>query len=139
MIAKILIAFAIVIGCFAVPSFVASPYTEVWDLLQDGIQSAGVIALMLYAVRGWTAILICLIEAFLILVAIMYGLRFDGRHTFYFAINYTLLHDAAFWLEIAIISTKAIMGYRQIGADYSRIIASHPVPFVERRHSERNK
>jgi len=139
MIAKILMALAIVVACFSVPSLVASPYTEIWDLLQDGIQSALVIALMLYAVRGVTAILICLIEAFLILIAIMYGLRFDDRHTLYFAINYTVLHQAAFALELAIIGIRTITGFKEIGADYSRYIASHSVPFFDRRHSERDQ
>jgi len=139
MIARILIALAIVVVCFSIPSMVASPYTEIWDLLQDGIQSALVIALMLYAVKGVTAILICLIEAFLILIAIMYGIRFDDRHTLYFAINYTVLHEAAFCLELAIITVRTITGYREIGADYSRFFANHTVPFIDRRHSERDQ
>jgi hypothetical protein len=139
MIAKILMAFVIVVVCFSVPSLVASPYTEIWDLLQDGLQSAGVIALMLYVVRGWTAILICIIEAFLIAVAIIYGLRFDDRETLYFAINYTALHQAAFALELAIIGIRTITGFREIGADYSRYIASHSVPFFDLRHIERDQ
>lgn len=139
MIAKVLIAFAIVIGCFWFPSLVASPYTEIWDLLQDGIQSAGVIVLMLYAVRGWTAISICIIEAFLIAIALLYGVRFDDRHTMYLAINYTLLHDAAFWLELAIITVRTITGYRQIGADYRSRNASNSAHFIGAGNRERHQ
>lgn len=137
--AKILIAFSIVIGCFFIPSLVASPHTEIWDLLQDGVQSFGVIALMLYAVRGWTSILICIIEAFLIFVAIMYGVRFENRHTMYLAINYTSLHQAAFALELAIITVRTITGYRQIGADYRSYIANNSVPAVSGGNIERHQ
>lgn len=125
MILKVVIAFAIVTCCFAMPTLVDSDYTEITSLLEDGILSGLVIALMLTVVRGWTAIIICIIEAFLIGVAVLYGIRFDDRHTMYLAINYTILHKAAFWLELAIISIRTITGYRQIGADYRSYIAGN--------------
>jgi len=138
MIAKILISFLIVVGCFAIPSIVSSQYTEILDLLQDGILSAGVIVLMLVVIKGWTAITICIIEAFLILIAIIYGINFDNRHNLYVAINYVLIHKVAFVLELAIITARIITGYREIGADYRRIFAGRPVPFFDRRYRERN-
>lgn len=137
MIARILIALAVVIACFLTPSLVASPYTELWDLLQDGIMSAVVIVLMLSVVRGMTGVLICIIEASLIAVATLYGLRFEDRHTFYLALHYTPIHDAAFYLELAIIGARTLLGLREIGADASRIITNSAAPSVGRGNSER--
>lgn len=139
MIAKVLIAFAVVISCFAMPSLVDSEYTEITSLLEDGILSVAVIVLMLTVVRGWTAIFICIIEAFLIAVAALYGFRFDDRHTMYLAINYTLLHEAAFWLELAIITVRTITGYRQIGADYRRYIAGNSARSIGAGNRERHQ
>lgn len=139
MIARILIAAAIVVACFFIPSLVDSKYLEIRDLLQDGIMSAAVIVLMLWIVRGWTAIFICIIEAFLIFVAAYYGYHFQDRHTLYLAINYTTLHSAAFYLELAIIGIRTITGFREIGADYSRYIAGNTAPTFHRRDSERHQ
>ena len=137
MIARILIALAVVVACFVAPSLVASPYTELWDLLQDGVMSAAVIALMLRVVRGVTAILICIIEAFLIFTAVLYGIHFDARHSAPVALNYTAIHDAAFYLELAIIGARTLLGLREIGADVSRIVAGNSAPSVGGGHSER--
>ena len=137
MIARILLAFAAVVGCFLTPSLVASPYTELWDLLQDGVMSAAVIAFMLVAVRGWTGILIGTIEAVLIAVSVVYGCHFEGRHTLFVAVNYTAIHDAAFSLELAIIGARTLTGFREIGADASRIFAIRAAPSVGRGNSER--
>lgn len=139
MIARILIALSVVIGCFYIPSFVDSPYTEVMDLLQDGIMSGAVIALMLWVVRGWSAILICIIEAFLIFVAAYYGYHFNDRHTLYLAINYTKLHDAAFFLELAIIVVRIITGLKEIGADYSRYTSGNTASIFDSGNRERHQ
>ena len=125
MIARILIAAAAVIACFFTPSLVASQHTELWDLLQDGVMSGVVIVLMLRGVGGVTGILICIIEAFLIAVAALYGWHYENRHTFYLAMNYTPIHDGAFLLELAIIGTRTLFGLREIGADASRIITNN--------------
>jgi hypothetical protein len=117
---------------------VASPHTELWDLLQDGVMSAAVIALMLLVVRGWTAILICVIESFLIFVAVLYGCGFQNRQTLFVAINYTAIHDAAFYAELAIISARTLFGLREIGADVSRLVAGNTAPSVGGGRSERH-
>lgn len=139
MIARILVAAAAVIACFFVPSLVASQHTELWDLLQDGIMSGVIIVLMLWVVRGVTGILICIIEAFLIAVAALYGLHFENRHTFYFAMNYTPIHDAAFYLELAIIGTRTLFGLREIGADASRIVTNNTARSVGLSDSGRHQ
>lgn len=117
MIAKILIATAVVIACFYMPSMVESEFTELSSLRENSILSAIVIVLMLSFVRGWTGLTICIIEAFLIAANLHIAYMWDSRASFYLAINYTILHQTAFTLELAIISVRIITGLREIGAD----------------------
>lgn len=139
MIARILIALFVVIGCFYFPSLVKSPYLELADLKQHGITSAAVIALMLWAVRGITAILICIIEVFLIGVAWYYAIHFEERHTLYVAIHYKALHNAAFFIELAIIVVRIITGLKEIGADYSNYNADNTASNFNSGNRERHQ
>lgn len=139
MIFRVLIATAAVLACFFMPSFVASEYTEMLDLLQDGILSGTLIVIVLRYVKGTTAILIAIIEACLIVLAGCYAINFNNRHSMYVAINYTTLHDAAFWLELAIIGARLITGYKEIGADCRSSASRHSAASFFASHRERRK
>lgn len=117
MIGRILIAAAAVLACFYMPSLVDSEFTELASLRENSLLSAVVIVLMISFVRGWTGLAICIIEAFLIAANLHIAYAWDIRSSVYLAINYTTLHQAAFALELAIISIRIITGLRQIGAD----------------------
>lgn len=117
MIGRILIAVVTVIACFYMPSVVDSEFTELASLRENSILSAIVIVLMIMFVRGWTGVAIGIIEAFLIAVNLHIAYTWEMRSSVYLAINYTTLHQAAFAIELAIISARIITGLRQIGAD----------------------
>jgi hypothetical protein len=117
MISRILIAFAVVIGCYFFPSYVDSEYTNLARLRENTYFSAALIACALIFVRGWTAIFICLVECCLMYCNLHMAFNWDLRDTIFISQHYTTLQQAAFYTELAIIGARIITGLREIGAD----------------------
>lgn len=139
MIARILIAAITVVACFYMPSVVDSEFTDLAALRENSFLSAIVIALMIAFVRGWTGLAICIIEAFLIAINLHIAYTWEIRSSVYLAINYTTLHQAAFALELAIISARIITGLRQIGADIDSYRYRNSAANSDSRNSERHQ
>lgn len=117
MIARVIIAFALVIGCYLFPSYVDSEYTNLERLRENTWFSAALIAFALHFIRGWTAIFICVVECSIIYCNFHIALNWDLRDTIYISLHYTALQQAAFYAELAIISARIITGLREIGTD----------------------
>lgn len=139
MILRVLIAASLVVLCYFFPSQVDSEYTDLSRLRENTRFSAALVCAVLFFVRGWTAICLSIIEGLLITGNFYLAINWDLRETLFIGINYSLIQSNAFYLELAIIALRLLIGLRRIGAeldDFNNRIAALTRSSI---NSERNK
>jgi hypothetical protein len=117
MILRVLTAVLFLVVCYFFPSSIDSDYTNLAKLRENTYFSSALVVAVLFFVRGWTAIFICIIEGMLITCNFYLAFNWQIRDMLFIGHNYSSIQAIAFYTELSIIALRLIIGLRKIGAE----------------------